>query len=192
MKASSGLLTPLARLVGLLVDPLLRTWAHARLASKLRYPLPPSVRVYGVPQIVGTGRITLGKELRLHRDLYFETQDDGSITIGSGVVMARGVHVVSNAEVRIGSGSMLGEYASIRDSSHRVGAVGPAGSPGTSVAPIVIGEHVWIGRGATVLPGVTIGDGAVVGANAVVTRDVPRGLIVAGIPARPIKTKIVS
>jgi acetyltransferase-like isoleucine patch superfamily enzyme len=52
------------------------------------------------------------------------------------------------------------------------------------VAPVDIGDDVWIGRGALVLPGVTIGDGAVVAAGAVVTKDVPAGSVVAGVPAK--------
>lgn len=51
---------------------------------------------------------------------------------------------------------------------------------------VVIGDRVWIGYRAIILPGVTIGEGAVVGAGAVVTRDVPSYTIVAGNPARPI------
>jgi maltose O-acetyltransferase len=50
--------------------------------------------------------------------------------------------------------------------------------------PIRIGHNVWIGGGAIVLPGVTIGDDAVIGAGSVVTRDVARGAIVVGNPAR--------
>jgi maltose O-acetyltransferase len=50
--------------------------------------------------------------------------------------------------------------------------------------PIRIGNNVWIGGGAIVLPGVAVGDDAVIGAGSVVTRDVPAGVVVVGNPAR--------
>lgn len=56
------------------------------------------------------------------------------------------------------------------------------------VRPIRVGNNVFIGYGATILPGVTIGDHVVVAAGAVVTRDIPDGCVVAGVPARIIKT----
>lgn len=58
--------------------------------------------------------------------------------------------------------------------------------------PVMIGNDVWIGHGAVVMPGVTIGDGAVVGANAVVTRDVAPYTIVAGVPARPLRLRFAA
>lgn len=58
--------------------------------------------------------------------------------------------------------------------------------------PVTIGNDVWIGHGAVVMPGVSIGDGAVVGANAVVTRDVAPYTIVAGVPARRIRDRFPS
>lgn len=50
--------------------------------------------------------------------------------------------------------------------------------------PVTLGNNVWIGGGAIILPGITIGDDAVVGAGSVVTHDVPAGTVVMGNPAR--------
>ena len=55
-------------------------------------------------------------------------------------------------------------------------------------APVKIGKRVWIGAHATVLAGVVIGDNAIVAAGAVVTKDVPANAVVAGVPAKIIKT----
>ena len=54
--------------------------------------------------------------------------------------------------------------------------------------PINIGDDVWLGGNVTILPGVTIGDNVVVAAGAVVTKDVPSGRVVAGVPARIVRT----
>jgi acetyltransferase-like isoleucine patch superfamily enzyme len=56
------------------------------------------------------------------------------------------------------------------------------------IKPIVIKRNAWIGAGATILPGVTIGENAVVAAGAVVSRDVPPNTVVAGVPAKVVKT----
>jgi len=55
-------------------------------------------------------------------------------------------------------------------------------------APIKIGSDVFIGAGATIMPGVEIGDRVVVGAGSVVTKSIPSGTVVAGVPARAIST----
>ena len=55
-------------------------------------------------------------------------------------------------------------------------------------APVVIEDDAWLGTNAVVLPGVTVGRGAIVGAGAVVTTDVPPFTVVAGVPARVIRT----
>ena len=74
---------------------------------------------------------------------------------------------------------MIGEYTSIRDANHKR----EPDDSGYRAKPITIGREVWLGRGVTVLGGVTIGDKATVEANAVVTRNVPAGVTVIGIPA---------
>ena len=58
----------------------------------------------------------------------------------------------------------------------------------TVSAPVKIGKNVWIGSNATITQGVSIGDGAVIAAGAVVTKDVPADTVVAGVPAKVIKT----
>ena len=59
--------------------------------------------------------------------------------------------------------------------------------PVVSKGSVIIGNNVWIGDKATILPNVTIGDGAVIAANSVVTKDVPAYSVVAGNPAKVIK-----
>lgn len=57
-----------------------------------------------------------------------------------------------------------------------------------NIAPIVIGNNVYIGMGAYIMPGVHIGDNVIVGAGAIVTKDIPSNSVCVGIPARVIKT----
>ena len=160
-----------------------RVWAHASLGAKLRVPLPSSVVVLGTNWVYGTGAVQFGENTLLYPGLHLETQGQAVITLGRGVVLSRGVHLVAMAGIRIGDGAMIGEYTSIRDANH-VRAPGlPMRDAGHIAKPIVIGAEVWIGRGAIVLGGVTIGAGATVGANAVVTRDVAAGATVVGVPA---------
>ena len=185
------LLRPAARLIRSL-SALGRLWAHARLASELKFPVDASVVVLGVPEVHGTGRIRLGRNLYLYRDLYLETRGEGEIDIASDVVISRGAHLVAYARIEVGAGSMIGEYTSIRDANHRFGGEQSLRRSGHTAQPIHIGRDVWIGRGVTVLAGVSIGDRVVVGANAVVTRDVAAGSVVAGVPARALHAMVVS
>jgi acetyltransferase-like isoleucine patch superfamily enzyme len=179
-------LIPIAALRRRVLEPLVRLWAHTRLRERIGPGLDPSVVVLGVPEVHGTGHIRLGRRLYLYPGLYLETQGGAEIQVGDEVVMSRGVHLVAFAGIRIGDGSMIGEYSSLRDANHRVGTAQALRWSGHDSRPIEIGRQVWIGRGVTVLPGVSIGDGAVIGANAVVTRDIPAGAVAVGVPARVI------
>jgi len=183
--AAATLLAPLAVIAAQLEGRLSRMWAFARLRTSVP-SLHASVIVQGVPEIHGTRRIELGRNLYLYRAIYLETQGRGSIRIGDDVVLSRGVHICAFARIEIGCGSMIGEYTSVRDANHDFESQQPLRAAGHRAEPIRIGRDVWIGRGTTVLAGVTIGDGAVVGANAVVTRDVSPRTVVGGVPARVI------
>jgi acetyltransferase-like isoleucine patch superfamily enzyme len=178
-------LTPFAWLTARL-NPWVRLWAWTRLAQRVGY-LSSDTVVLGMPDVHGTAAVTLGRKLYLYRELHLETQGNGRIDIGDGVVLSRGVHIVAHDSVSIGDGSMVGEYTSIRDANHRSDTGGELRHAGHLARPIRIGRQVWIGRGVTVLAGVTIGDHAVVAANAVVTRNVPAHALVGGVPARLIR-----
>ena len=97
------------------------------------------------------------------------------------------------SSIRIGHGVVISERVVLRDSDNHVISLklDNCTVDGKSVAtPIIIGDHVWIGMNVTVLKGVTIGDGAVVAAGSMVTKDVPPHSLVAGVPAKVVKTDV--
>ena len=109
--------------------------------------------------------------------------DSGRLTIGHGTnVNGVGTKILCAQAVTIGAGCTLSWDVQLLDNDFHALVVDGVQQP--SAAPITIGDRVWIGTRAVVLKGVTIGDGAIVAAGAVVTRDVPPGSIVAGVPAK--------
>ncbi|WP_232298679.1 acyltransferase [Granulicella tundricola] len=160
-----------------------RIYSHAALAAQLKQALPASVVVLGRVLVYGTGEIRFGQDTLLYPDLHLETQGGARLNLGDGVVISRGVHLVAMAGITIGAGSMIGEYASLRDANHARKDGVAIRDAGHTARPITLGKEVWVGRGAAILAGVTIGDHATIGANAVVTRDVPAGAVVGGVPA---------
>ena len=109
-----------------------------------------------------------------------------NIHIGDDFFANFNLTILDEAEVRFGNKVFIGPNVSIYTACHPLDA--ERRDTGVEWAePVTIGNSVWIGGGATILPGVSVGDGAVIAAGAVVTRDVPTGALVVGNPARIIR-----
>ncbi len=105
--------------------------------------------------------------------------DDNKITIGDNALIAPNVQIYTafhptNAQDRFGTPKEDGGFEFCK----------------TQTAPVTIGNNVWIGGGAIIMPGVTIGDNVVIGAGSVVTKDIASGKIAFGNPCREQKDNI--
>jgi tetrahydrodipicolinate N-acetyltransferase len=101
--------------------------------------------------------------------------------INIGAVIGEGTMIDMNAVV--GGRGIIGKNCHVGAGAVIAGVVEPA-----SATPVVIEDQVMIGANAVILEGVRVGAGSVVAAGAIVTEDVPAGVVVAGTPARVIKT----
>lgn len=111
----------------------------------------------------------------------------GSITMGEGSGVGPNSILYGHGGLRIGRHCAIAGLVMIVPANHGISRLDlPIRRQGQELAPIEIGDDVWIGGGASVLAGVKLGDGVVVGAGAVVRTGVPARTIVAGVPAREI------
>lgn len=111
------------------------------------------------------------------------------VRFGARCVVNDFVHIWGAGGVTIGDDVLIAAGCIITSQSHRVDAFAARllYRETTANAPVVIGNNVWLGSGATILPGVTIGDNAIIAAGAVVSRSVPPAVLVAGVPARVLR-----
>ncbi len=116
----------------------------------------------------------------------FLRRQGGFYSIGENCWIMRTANITDPAYVRLGNNVML-SACSLLGHDGSVHMLNRAyGCKLDKVGKVDIGDNVFVGHQAIILPGVTIGSNVIVGAGSVVTKDVPQGTIVAGIPARPI------
>jgi maltose O-acetyltransferase len=132
--------------------------------------------------VVGLKRV-VSVRLVIQRKAYWAQLRRQGLTYGERFGMSRGVEISDPHLVTAGDDVGIGAYAQLiaHDASHKrfIGY--------TRVGRITIGNKVFIGQRAMILPGVTIGDETIIGAGAVVTKDVPSRTIVAGNPATVVR-----
>jgi maltose O-acetyltransferase len=125
----------------------------------------PGTVIRGGGYIYG-GALTTGEQCQINRNCYFDFT--APIQLGNQVVIGHGVTLIT--------------------ARHELGDTKRRASRAVTGLPIQIGDGVWIGANATVLPGIAIASGAVIAAGAVVTRNVPAHTLVAGAPAKAVKS----
>lgn len=128
----------------------------------------------------------IGREVDENFGLFppFYTDYGKNIKVGKRVFINSGCCFQDQGGIEIGDDALIGQQVVIATVNHDLD---PEKRGNMSPAPVKIGNRVWIGAHATVLPGVTVGEGAVIAAGAVVTKDVPANTVVAGVPAKVIK-----
>lgn len=145
------------------------------------------------------GRILVGGNSLLQGSLY--VSETGKIQIGDHFYLGSNSFIGSACEIRIGNCVMISNDVKIYDNNNH--PISPSARMEMSLygfnndrwswkhaayAPVVIEDNVWIGQFVTVLKGVTIGRGSIIATRAVVTKDVPPFTIVAGNPAKVVKS----
>ncbi|KQQ83456.1 sugar O-acetyltransferase [Arthrobacter sp. Leaf137] len=115
------------------------------------------------------------------------TVDYGSyITVGEGTFVNSNLTALDVAAITIGRDCQIGPNVQLLTPTHPLEAQ-PRRDKLEAAKPISIGDNVWLGGGAIVLPGVTIGENTVIGAGAVVTKDIPANVVAVGNPARVVR-----
>jgi acetyltransferase-like isoleucine patch superfamily enzyme len=160
-------------------------WEFARREAFVRWPVHGNVL-----EAFREGRLEIGAHTLFEPGVWITAPDSARVRIGSGTFLNLGVMVASVELVEIGSHCMFANGCFVTDANHRFDdPTTPITWQGfTTKGPTRIGDNVWCGANVVVTSGVTIGDRCVIGANSVVTTDVPAGSIVAGAPARLLKT----
>lgn len=139
-----------------------------------------------LPVLLTAGSISCGRLFLRCKTIPIElgAAKDASLVLGERVFINTGATIVASKSIVLGDDCLIGDLVAIFDSGyHPLEPSRPA-----ELAPVRLGVNVWVGRSATILPGVTIGDHSVIAAGSIVTDDVPARTLMAGVPARPIRT----
>lgn len=141
------------------------------------------------------GRVSLGKGFMSGPGLILDVLDaKATLVIGSEVKFNYRVHIAVLNHIEIGAHCLFGSNILVTDHTHgfyngdsQTSPALPPNERALDIAPVVIGERVWLGDNVVVLHGSLIGSGTIIGANSMVKGHIPDNVIAVGIPAKPIK-----
>ena len=189
------ILRPLFNLINLLFRQFYSEWIKIQIKN-----CDASCLIYYKIRLVGGQYISLGKNSSIAPGVQLCAWDNSahkhsfvpSIVIGEGSSIGEHSHITAINHISIGNNVLFGRNVLVTDNAHGNNSkeqlfMSPTERPLYSKGPVIIGNNVWIGEKASIMPNVRIGENSVVAANAVVTSDVPSNCIVAGVPAKIIK-----
>jgi acetyltransferase-like isoleucine patch superfamily enzyme len=148
----------------------------------------------GFPYIYGDLMLDVGDDCKISAQTSLvagHVFDEPTLELGDHTNLGPGVVISVCRSVKIGSWVRVGSGAFIADNPGHPLQAGRRRHEAVTreqVRPVVIEDDVWVGTRATILPGVRVGARSVIGAGAVVTRDVPADVVVAGNPARVVRS----
>lgn len=109
-----------------------------------------------------------------------------NVHFGKGVYANFGLTLVDDADIFVGDDVMFGPNVTVATAGHPVSPELRRRGAQFNI-PVYIGNNVWIGAGAVILPGVKIGDNTVIGAGSIVTKDIPSNVVAVGNPCRVLR-----
>ncbi len=139
--------------------------------------------------VAPTAGMKKGKGVRIHPTASLRCGKNISLGENSHINQYCCVWASKNAKIILGDNLLMGPGAKIFSSNHGTEAGMPMNRQEWVEKDVVVGNDVWIGANAVIVPGVKIGDGSIVAAGAVVTKDIPCNSVVGGVPARIIKER---
>lgn len=132
----------------------------------------------------GKGIHSFGDNMVIYDNVVIESHNpNGRIIFGADCILSFGVIISCSEKIIIGNDVWIGEYASIRDSTHNFSIHGSLKRSTDKIEPITIGNNVWIGRNTLIMPGTSIGNNVVIGANSIVKGNCEDNSMYAGTPA---------
>lgn len=150
----------------------------------------PQGTVFGSPWIEVGDHCVIGQHVSLTAGMTpdLDLGDETVLTLGDGVVIGRGSHVIADTSVTLAADVFCGPYVYITSTNHSYDdPATPVGRQWPRSAPVHVGPGSWLGAGAVVLPGARLGRNVVVAAGSVVRGEVPDHAVVAGAPARVVR-----
>lgn len=160
----------------------LRLGLKARIVSKNRekmVTIGSDCAIRGTIRCEPGGRVSIGNTIYIGDDVIISAQ--ASISIGDVTLIAHGVHIFDNDSHPTDPVQREAHFKAIL-------GVPSMGDYKVASRPVSIGRRCWIGFNSSIMKGVTIGDEAIVASNSVVIADVPPKTLVAGNPAKPVKS----